>query len=477
MNYNITPVEKYSKDPPWFTVNFDSSSGLVKALAYSLHGKSFAGVGTIPNSILLGKILNFIPAKLQKNAYVYGSAKGAKDPDNLGKVESNQFSEWVSGLFPKQKYPAIFIGSSNGPVVHLAAAMGVPWLPQTFLIPVKTPDSLGVDEPIKRMEWGRGAASELLKNNPDLQLHHMMDPNQDRPMLKRTSYFRVKQISLTNAYENFILENLNDDGTLFIVNCRKRNPVTKVDERHYFQFGGLGGTTIEEYLNGSDGVKEFLKKVGSKFDKWDCPRPTGEMPESEWGFEPTLQDDVLELAKKHRFKVKSIIFDEPETLSPLVANLYRFWYRERGIADNQLLIGTFFLMDPYWTLKTGSVPYWLAFNGKPSAEYLKEYLDKSEAFENIYMLPFSHGIDGMGLASEEYLRSLLSRAQKRGEFIGAEPGKYPYDFGIYARFEKDLQKKIHSRVPQDEKLTIGQLEKFLQQANDMYEVEWMNLVE
>src|SRR5690606_30097193 len=129
------------------------------------------------------------------------------------------------------------------------------------------------------------------------------------------------------------------------------------------------------------------------------------------------------------FKVKSIVFDEPETLSPLVADLYRSWYTEREVSYNQLLIGTFFLMDPFWTLKTGCVPYWLAFNGKPSAEYLKDYLDKSEAFENIYLLPFSHGIDGMGLASEEYLKSLLSRAQKKGEFIGAEPGKYPFDFG------------------------------------------------
>src|SRR5690606_37301412 len=115
-------------------------------------------VGSIPSSQLLGKIINFIPPKLQKNIYVYGSAKGAKNPDKLGKVDSNASSEWVSNLFPKGKYPAVLIGSSNGPIVHLAAAMGIPWLPQTFLIPVKTPEGLGVDEPTKRMEWGREAA-------------------------------------------------------------------------------------------------------------------------------------------------------------------------------------------------------------------------------------------------------------------------------------------------------------------------------
>src|SRR5690606_28133124 len=323
--------------------------------------------------------------------------------------------------------PAILIGSSNGAMIHLGAALGIPWLPQTFLIPVKTPKDLGVDEPIKRMNWGHGAAKKLLESNPSLQLHHMMDPNQDRPMLKKTSYFRVKQLRLTEAYKKFILQNLNKDGTLYIVNCRKKVPVTKVADRHYFQFGGLGGTTVEEYINGSVRVKDFLNRMGSEYDKWDCPQPTGEMPESEWGFEPTLQEDIVDLAQKHGFRVKAIVFDEPETLSPLLADLYRLWYKEKGINHNQLLAGTFFLIDPYWTLKTGSIPYWLAFNGKPSADYLKSYIEKTAVFENMYLMPFSHGIEGMGLASEEYLQSILSHARDRGEFIGAEPGKYPFD--------------------------------------------------
>src|SRR5690606_6673715 len=146
--------------------------------------------------------------------------------------------------------------------------------------------------------------------------------------------------------------------------------VTKVDERHFFQFGGLGGTSIDEYINGGKEVEEFLKRMGSKYHRWDCPKPTLDRPESEWGFEPSLQEDILAFAQQNSFGVVSLVFDEPEDLSPLVADLYRTWYKERGISTNQLLVGTFFLIDPYWTLKTGSVPYWLAFNGKPSADLL-----------------------------------------------------------------------------------------------------------
>lgn len=218
--------------------------------------------------------------KVAHNIYVYGSAKEAKDPGKLGRVDSNEFSGWVSQLYPKQKYPAMLVGSSNGAVIHLGAALGIPWLPQTFLIPVKTSQGLGVDEPIKRMEWAHGSAKKLLESNPLLQLHHMMDTNQGRPMLKKTSYFRVKQLRLTKEY-------------------------------------------------------------------WDCPKPTDKMPESEWGFEPALQEDIVDLTRRHGFRAKRIAFDEPEDPSPLVAELYRLWNRERGISHNQLLIGTFFLIDPY----------------------------------------------------------------------------------------------------------------------------------
>lgn len=170
----------YKNNPPWFTVTFDSSSGLVKALANCLHKKSFPGVGTVPQSELLAKIINALPWKLQRKIYVKGSAKGSVDFKKLGKGKVNV--EWVTGLYPKQKYSSVFISSSNGAAIHLCGAMGSPWLPQTFLIPVKTPDALDVDEPIARMEWARTYAAGLLKANPQLQLNHMMDPNQDRPV-------------------------------------------------------------------------------------------------------------------------------------------------------------------------------------------------------------------------------------------------------------------------------------------------------
>jgi hypothetical protein len=322
------------------------------------------------------------------------------------------------------------------------------------------------------MEWARKPAQILLNGNPNLQLHHMMDPNQDRPMLESTAYFRVKQLQLGVAYENFIKENLEENGTIFIINCQKKWPVAKVADRHYFQFGGLGGTTIEEYYHGSGRVQQFLKQAGANIDKWEAPKIDSEMPEAEWGLAPEIMEDINRLAKVRGYKVQQLQFNEPEDLSPYTADLYRWWYQQRGINDNQLLISTFFLIEPYWTLCTGAVPYWMAFNAKESVALAKDYLKATPPFENIYLMPFNHGVEGQGLATIADYKDLFNFAIQKGEFIGTQPDLYPFDFGIYFRYEKDLKKKLTSRYSTNEKLTIEQLNQFNQQSSGKYLVTW-----
>lgn len=51
-------------------------------------------------------------------------------------IDIEEVAKAVISRCPKRKVPLIFIGSSNGALVHLSAAMNVPWIPQTFLIPI-----------------------------------------------------------------------------------------------------------------------------------------------------------------------------------------------------------------------------------------------------------------------------------------------------------------------------------------------------
>lgn len=463
-------LRNFRNRTPWFVANFDSCSGMAKALGNFMHGEGFMGVGELPNSELLAEVINALPWNLQKNLYINGSSKEAVDPGKLQEVQAEKFSEWATNLYPSRQCSTILIGSSSGAAVHLGAAMGAPWLPQTFLIPVKTPDHLSVDAPVERMEWAREPAKQLLKSNPDLQLHHMMDPNQDRPMLDAISYFRVKRLKLGEAYKAFISESLKKNGILLLVECQKRWPGKKIDDRHFFQFGGLGGITPEEYYQGSDEIKAFLKQNKSPVEKWDAPSPDGDILEAEWGFKPALREDIEAFAKENGYQVQRIVYQEPEDLSPFVAELYRWWYRQRNIKPDTLIADMFFLMDPFWTIRTGSVPFWLAFNAKRSIHNLNQYLQHTDSYDNIFMLPFSNGVDGVGLATQDDLEAVLAQAKKKGDFLGTEPDLYPFDFGTYARYQKDIQERIPARYPADDLLTMSQFHEFAQETKGKFHV-------
>ncbi len=108
-----------------------------------------------------------------------------------GEVDSDLLARWVVEHYSKQRYDVVFAGSANGAAIHLAAAVGAPWLPQTLLIPVRR-RGVDRDDPEAEMRAGIEPAKALLESNPDLALHHMHDPNQDRLMIGGMSYFRVK---------------------------------------------------------------------------------------------------------------------------------------------------------------------------------------------------------------------------------------------------------------------------------------------
>jgi hypothetical protein len=330
------------------------------------------------------------------------------------------------------------------------------------------------DEPRRDLEWARGRAEALLSANPELQLHHMHDPSQDRLTIQRMTYFRVKRLWLGETFERFLEETLEPGATIFLLECRRTWPTTKVDDRYIFQTGALGGAEPEEFFQGGDRVADFLRRHGSHRRRWDPPAPDADRPEAEWGFEPALRDDVERFARQRGYRVRRVIFDEPEHLSPLVADLYRWWYRRRGMLANRLLAESFILMEPWWTLRTGSVPFWMKFNVAPSADCIERYLDTAEPYDQVYLMLFSHGTESIGLAPTERWRSILRRGRESGGFIGVDEAKFPRDFASFVRYHTDLKEKIPARYPMPGSLALRALDEFLAQAGDRYPVHWID---
>jgi hypothetical protein len=456
-----------------FIANFDSSSGMVQALGRFLHGKDFSGVGILPPYELPARVLNALPIWLREQLYIAGGWIETVEPDDLATFRAEIVNEWVVNQYPDRSYPAAMIGSSNGAMIHLCAALGIPWLPQTVLIPIHH-DRVHPDEFRYALEAFRPAATQLLEANPSVELHHMHDPNQDRLMIQKMGYFRIKQRALGAAYEHFLEDHVPAGGTIFIVECTLHWPVKRVAERHVFQLGALGGATPDEYVHGSQRVEAYLSREGSHRRLWDPPPPDEEQPEAEWGFAEALRDDVVRLARRRGWHVRRILFEQPEDFSPLVADLYRWWYAQQGVEPNRLLVESFILLEPWWALRNRLVPFWMVFNKQPSFEAVNRYLDTAPSQSEIYLTLFSHGVNSIGLVPIDQWRSVCSRAARAGGFLGVDERAFPRDFAVFVRFHRALT-RLQPHHPMPPPLAVADLDRFLDGDGHDYRVEWRNM--
>jgi hypothetical protein len=453
-----------------YVAGFDSSGAMLQALARFLHGQDFPALG---NPRALAPLLvagNLLPARLRERIYAASGGLTAVPPEWLSRPFAEDVASWMTSLYPPRRYPLALIGSSNGAAIHLAAALGAPWLPQTFMVPVRNPGN-DPDDPHRDLDWGREPARALLEANPEVQVHHMHDPVQDRLMLEQMTYFRLKRLRLGSAYEQFLCDALEPGGTLLLLDCRQTWPVTHVGEQHLFQFGAVGGATQEELFHGSDRVAAYLARYRTGLRCWDPPAPDGEAPEAEWGFEQALAADVQRFADEHGYRVRRLSFDAPPDLSPLVADLHRWWYAERGLPDDRLLVETFILLEPWWTLAAGLVPLWTTFNTEDAAAPVERYLDQRPPFAEIHLTLFAHGVDSVGLAPIERWRAIVNRATRDGRFAGVDQRAYPRDFASFVRYHHAL-KDVGQWAPLPDPMPLATFEAFLEHSSDHPRLRW-----
>lgn len=422
-----------------FVADFDSATAMLKALSCSLRGDVFRDMGMPAPLRPAAVAANRLPARLRRAIYAIAGRLEAVPPRDLERFDVQQVARWACSLYPARRYPAAFIGSTNGAANHLAAALGVPWLPQTWLIPVrrKAQDADDVEAELAEMApVGRAFA----ERNPDLVLHHMHDANQDRLMIRYMSYFRIKQRLLGEAYRTFLQHHLEPGATIFVLDCRLSWPVTTLGERYFFQHGGAGGLDPEEAVAGdSPRIAQMLERRNSRFARWHAPAPDDRRPEAEWGFDDALAEDLVETFGKH-YRIVRIVFDEPEDLSPFVADLLAWWYERCGMPARTLLIDSFILQEPGLARRLPAVPFWTKFCVTPSLENARAYVEARAPFDRVLATLFAHGTESIGFAPPEQWRPVLQTAQQEGHFIGIDESVYPADLAVYFRYARTLER-------------------------------------
>lgn len=443
-----------------FVADFDSSAAMVRAVGRHLTGRDFPALGVGPESTALAAALARLPAPARRRATALVGATRGVPLHLLRRLRDQDLAQWVVAQYPRGPYPAVVVGSASGAAVHLCAALGAPYLPQTLLTLVRQ-RGIHPDEP----QYARQAASALghqvVAANPDLQLHHMHDPNQDRPMLEHAMYFRLKRRRLGSVFARFLEERLAPGGEIILLECARQWPTTSVGDRYVFQFGALGGISESEYLEGnSPRIEGYLRDQGSHQRSWQPPAPDGHSPEAEWGFDPALREDVERLATTFGLRVRRVVVDEPDLLSPLVADLYRWWYRRLGLPANRLLVESYVQWDPHLALRVGAVPYWMRFNHGTDRDRLERYLDDSDPYDQIHLNLFSPGIDAVDTVPIDQWRTVTARARKHGQLIGVDEQAYPSDLGGSLRYHSAYA-SLRPRYPIPAPLTPADLDSFL----------------
>ncbi|SDR93525.1 hypothetical protein [Microlunatus soli] len=404
-----------SLSPQQVVASFDSASVLHASTAAALRGTPFSNLGNPEAVGRLVRVATRLPWPILREIYRrVGGAEGIR-PEQLSDVDLGAVAASFADGYPRRRYPAAFIGSSNGALTQLAAAMQVPWLPQTVLVPVHR---LGDPErPDQALEFGRRWGPELLGGNPDVTLHQMHDAAQDRLMTARMAYFRVKWRRLPDAFARFLDDQLLPGAPVLLVDDQIRWPVTRVAERHWFQTGGLGGLSAQDHLSGPH-----------------APTADAEAPEAEWGADPDYIASIRDWCAAHGHPVILIRYRGPQQAAHPVAAVLRDWMRTRGEPADELIVPSFILGDPWRVLNHALVPFWTYFPVRDALDSLDRHLQRSSRYRSVYVLGFQHGVRSPGVAMPEDFVSTIERHGAAAELLAVRAQDWPHDIGSMARY-------------------------------------------
>ncbi len=451
-------MSKLKNDKPGYLALHDSATGMFLALANFHRGESFEGIGGIPTSKIYSKLVNALPTGIRQKLYTLGAEYSAYSYKRIKHIRANEIKKWICSSYPKKKYPAIAVGSCNGALVHFATAMGIPWLPQTFLIPVHKGKSFPLNKPRETMEWGKKVGAAFLENNKDWQLHHMMDPVQDRLRVKKIAYFRIKCQSLGSIYSEFINENLAPGGKILIYDCNLSWPVLEVDGSHFFQVGGLGALSPADYYK--DGTEGELNNL---LEGWSPLRSTNTAPEAEWGTTKSFLDSINNFSEKNKIEAVKISFDHPQDIAGPVADVFQKWYVQNGVHPEKLLLESFNIIAPLKTIQKRCIPYWMFFNVHTAKSRFEVFIENRPRLREAFIMALSHGKKSTGYITAQEWKELLQQFEK-GEMIGTKLEKYPVDLGVYSRYSRDLDKAIPENYPLLPPLKVPEAIELLKEA-------------
>lgn len=337
----------------------------------------------------------------------------------------------------KGPFPAITMGvGMGGTTAHLALGLGGPFLPQAY---VMTLQNGALDGDVHDyFNLTAETAKIVTQRNPGIMSIQHYDPIHDGWLVRRVNHLRLKLTELPEIYQEYIRKNLVPGGEIVFLEGKAKWKQYKVGEKNVFQVGGWGDISAEEFLSGSDRIREYCNKVGITHQDWRLPEfPLIEGPESEWGTEPGLKESLQKFCDREGFQLTSISFDDPNDFNRLAYKAVEQQLVQDDREPAGVVVETFSQYDANAIKRTGLLPLWLIFNTNDSARFLKEMSSSFPKGKPVFFSPLATFSLTPDIADWNTWNDALSNVEWIN--IGTRKSHYPADTTALV----DWQKRLH----------------------------------
>lgn len=335
-------------------------------------------------------------------------------------------------------FPAITMGvGMGGTTAHLALGLGGPFLPQAFVLTLKHGSMDGNVR--KYFDLSADIAREVTDNNPGVMSIQHYDPVHDGWLVRRVNHLRLKLIDLPDLYRDFIRKNLEPGGEIVYLEGKANWKQYSVGARNIFQVGGWGDISDEEFLQGSQRIREYCRKEKITDTHWQLDGyPLIDGFESEWGSEPGLGEAVEAFCKEEGYRFTRISFTDPNQFNQLAFNAVR---KQLELEDREpagVLVETFSQYNTTSIVNSGLLPLWLIFNTRDSARFLKEMAAEFPKEKPVFFSPLSTFSFTPDMADWSEWEEALSGLDWIN--VGTRRDHYPADTWTLVDWQKSLQK-------------------------------------
>jgi hypothetical protein len=399
---------------------------LVAAAARALRGEDCADLGHS------GGLLRFAgaPESVRRAAAVRAAGRVALTPGQAAEIDADEVARWLVEQYPRRRYPGAVLGSPHGGAMHLAVALGVPWLPAAFETAVHWLRG-AVDRPRAALEHAAPLAARLLAGNPNVHVRQVHCPASRGPLAGATVWLTVRWRALPAAYARFLADRLDPGAPVLLLRDGRTWPVYDAAPGHSFQSGSpVSGLDPVDFHPDARALRQVLRCAGGDGAGWEPPRISGPPEHAEHGVEPGFERSLRDWAARRGHPLHRVLFPRPEALSAVIADLYRSWLRQAGKTGDRLVVECGRLLDPWQVMRAGLVPYWCENATRRCVDAVEWWLAGSEPFSSVDVLPESPGIRSPALAGlPQWLavaafgrrRRALDRTAARGYPVASVP--------------------------------------------------------